>query len=270
MLTQAVIQTSIPMTLDIESVDPDEILILKSISGLSKAGADLFMGDFARDGSYYQGRRAKQRNPVFNFKVNPDYVNDVEASDIREMLYAMFMEPQAATDAVQVLLKDDRKPDRYFIGYTEDIEADQFSKELSATVSMLCTDPYLRSAAETTETTPGGWLNKTLTYEGSADTGLELTLKVQVTTPTVIVNINGVLMTLTSNFVANDIITINTSAGSRKIQKNGIDIMVSLSAASKWLMLRERTNVIQVYGAIVGDSKVVATMYKYRAAWWGV
>src|SRR5690606_37209960 len=121
---------------------------------------------------------AEPLNPVFNFKINPDYANDVAVSDVREMLYRMFMEPTATSDAVQILLKDDRKPDRYFKGYTEAIESDIFVKEMTAQVSMLTTDPYLRSAVETTDSNAGGWFELPLTYEGSADTGLEMTFAI--------------------------------------------------------------------------------------------
>lgn len=200
MLTRAIIQTSTPMILDIENVNPDDILILTSISGLSQAGAELFTGDFAGEGGYYQGRRAKKRTPVFNFKLNPNYKEDIEVSDIREMLYRMFMEPTATSDAVQILLEDDRKPDRYIRVYTEDTEASHFEKEMTAMVSTVCTDAYLRSAEETVGTNLLGWLSVPLTYEGSADTGLELVVKVMVHNTQIVIENNDQRMTLNGTF----------------------------------------------------------------------
>lgn len=270
MLTQVVIQSSSPTTLKVEDVDPDEILILKNITGLSAKGLTLFTGDFARDGGYYQGRRAGKRNPVFTFKLNPNYATNIEVSDIRELLYKMFLQPQVGSDAVQVLLKDDRKPDRYFIGYTEDIDTDMWIKEQSAMVSMICTDPYLRSATAITASDATGWISVPLTYDGSAATGLVLQLKVTTANSQVTVDLNGDKMILTGTFALNDIIDISTVQGNRYIRKNGVDIMASLTAASKWLSLSAVANTLQVYSTVVSDAKVKALSYSYRSAWWGI
>lgn len=270
MLTQAVIQSSSPMTLNVENADPDEIIILKSISGLSNPKAVLFLGEFAREGGYYQGRRAQPLNPVLNLKLNPDYALDVQVNEIREMLYRMFMEPTATSDAVQILLKDDKLPDRYFDGYTEDIDTDMFIKDQTASVSMITTDPYLRSAAETTAVSAGGWFSVPLTYDGTADTGFEVTIKVLVACTAINLLNNGKAINLTGNFAVNDVITINTNKGKRAILKNGVDMMTSLATTSSWLQLAQAGNNLEANGGAAGDNKVGITMYKYRSAWWGI
>lgn len=270
MLTQAVIQTSTPMTLDIESADPDEILILTSISGLTSPKVGLFTGEFSRDGGYYQGRRAEQLAPVFNFKLNPNYTDDIEASDIREMLYRMFLEPYESSDAVQILLKDDRAPDRYFIGYTETVNADHFTKDQTAQVPMLCMDTCLWSANETIGNNVSGWLRKPIRYDGSADIGLSVTMRVIFPTSSLTFKNNALSMTLNRPFVVNDIVTINTVKGQRSIKLNGVDIMASLTAASKWVQMTGPDNVLSAFGLAEGDGRVVITNYTYRAAWWGV
>lgn len=272
MLTEAIIQTSTPTSLKIDDVDPDEILILESISGLSDVKVNQFMGDFAREGSYYQGRRAERRNPVFNFKIQPNYNLDIEASDIREMIYRMFMEPQRDSDSVQVLLKDDRRPDRYFIGYTETIVAPIFEKDMKAQCALQTTDAYLRSAELTAADHAMGWFSLPLTYEGSADTGFEMTIKVLVQTSVVTIQ-NGtdlMVLDLASDFAAGDIIEINTTQGEQAILVNGLDRMVALTPNSPWLSLREQGNVIKAYGSTEGDGRAVLTGYSYRAAWWGI
>lgn len=273
MLTQVVLQTATPRTLKVDEADPADTLILTSISGLTSTDVTLFTGDYSRDGGYYQGRRAGRRNPVFNFKLNPDYANDVDAEDIRDDLFRTFHEPAAGADGLVVTLKSDRGPDRYFVGYTEKIESDQFSKELSAQVSMVCTDPYLRSSALTSYDDAAGTVSMNIAYDGSADSGLAMTLKVKTATPTVVVDIGGITMTLTKpsgNYAVNDIITINTSIGSRSIKLNGTDIMAQLSAASKWLQLTQPVNAFKTYGTAVADGKVGLTHYEYRSAWWGI
>lgn len=280
MLNKVIVQTSTPVEFNITDVDPNEILILKSISGLTQAGAVLYTGEFAGEGGYYQGRRAKQRFPVLNFKINPDFKNDVDAEDIRDILYRQFMEPQANADGVQVGLFTSKKPELYFVGYTEDIDVPLFEKELTATVSMSCTDPYLRSAEEKSAMSAGGWLSNPIVYDGTADTGFEVIVRVMLNTPELTLENNGVPMRLVHNFVAGNLVRISTSQGSRKIQTDvveslpgvfseGTDIMAALQGPN-WLKLNSLTNVLRVFGLTPGDGKVLAVSYRYRSAWWGV
>jgi len=274
MLEQVVLQTTPPYTLNIDAVDPDEIIIVKSISGLEATDVTLFTGEYARAGGYYQGRRPGVRNPVFNLKLNPDYAADIEVSDIREMLYDMFLEPSATADGLQVVLKDDRRPDRYFVGYTEKIPADIFSRDTSGQISMICTDPYLKSVVSVTGNDAVGWTTVNIPYQGSAKNGLQMTLLVKTATNTLTVDIDGVKMTLlkpTGNFAVNDVITFNTVEGSRFIRQNGSDIMSLLTPASKWHLLRKLSpNLTKIYGGAVGDGKVVMTSYTFQDAWWGI
>lgn len=269
MLTKVIAQTSTPVEFNVTNVDPEEILILKSISGLTQAGATLYTGEFAGEGGYYQGRRAKQRFPVLNFKLNPNYKEDIDGEDIRDILYRTFMEPQAGTDGVQMGVFTTKKPELYFVGYTEDIDVPLFEKELTATVSMSCTDAYLRSAQETSAESPLGWLSNPVTYDGTADTGFQIDLRVMYSTTEMYLENNGVPMRLVRNFNVGDTVSINTNPGERHIRHNGVDVMAALQGPN-WLKLSTVTNVLNVYGSVPGDGKVLATAYRYRSAWWGV
>lgn len=270
MLQQVILETANPMTLEIGNVDPNEILILTSISGLSPTDVTLFTGEYARSGGYYQGRRTGMRNPVFNFKLNEDYANDIDISDVRDILYRQFLEPQADSDAVQVRLVDNKRPDRYMICYTEKFPTEIFAQRPIAQISTISTDPYLFSVAETIGTNAGGWLTLPIAYDGSADTGIQLTIKVQSATDTITIQNNAQLMVLEGSFVAGDIVTINTVLGSRSIKLNGVDAMAALTATSIWVYLTQVANVFKVYGVVPSDGLAVATEYRYRAEWWGI
>lgn len=270
MLTEAIIQTSTPTSFKIDDVAHDEILVLKGISNLSSVKVTQFIGDFAREGSYYQGRRSERRNPVFNFKLNPNYTEDISVSDIREMLYRMFMEPLRDSDGVQVLLKDDKKPDRYFIGYTEAIETDAWAKDQTVQVSTMTTDAYLRSAELTLEMNPLGWFTKRMRYEGSADTGLDMIIKVLYTTPRITIRNGTDLMIFDGSFVPGDILAVSTTQGDRAITLNGVDAMNTLAPTSKWMQIKEQGNIMHICGTTEGDGAAVLTSYWYRAAWWGI
>lgn len=273
MLQRVVLQTTPPVAFYIESAWPKDIINVKSISGLDPADVTLFTGEYARAGGYYQGRRPGQRNVVFNLKLNPNYEDDIEVSDIREMLYSWFFDPSPTSDGLKVVLEDDRKPDRYFVGYTEKLPAGIFEQSPSAQVSMICTDPWLYSDLEQSGNDTAGWATIPLPYEGSARNGLEMMLQVKTATDTIVVDLDGVLMTVTKTtpFAVNDLVQINTVEGSRAIRQNGSDIMASLIPTSQWLMLRKGSpNLLRVHGGIVGDGKVVAVSYNYKEAWWGI
>lgn len=270
MLTEAIIQTSTPTSLKIDDADPDEILVLQSISGLSDVKVTQFMGDFAREGGYYQGRRADPRNPVFNFKIQENYTEGITPNKVRELMYRMFMEPQRDSDQVQVLLKDDELPDRYFIGYTETINAPMWEKETLAQCSLRTTDAYLRSALEVEEQNPLGWFSVPVKYEGSADTGLSVIIRVDFYTPSVHLTNGPDAMVLNGPFEPGTFIQIVTTPGTREVTINGEDRINALTPDSPWLTLRERDNVLKTYGATPDDGCSVLIYYGYRAAWWGI
>lgn len=270
MLSQVILQSSTPMTLKVEDMDPAEILLLKSITGLSPENITLFTGDFARDGGYYQGRRVGKRNPVLTFKLNPNYASNIETSDVRELLYKMFLQPQAGSDGLKVLLDDDRRPDRYFIGYTESINTDMWSDKQEAQVSMVCVDPYLRSDTATSVVDATGFISTPVTYDGSAAAGMTIGLKVITANSQIVVDLNGLTMTLIGTFAINDIIDINTTIGSRSIKKNGVDIMAALTGTPVWPTLSAAANTLKTYSTVVADGKVKIMNYGFRSAWWGI
>lgn len=274
MLTQVILETSDPMTFNIDAVDPDEILILKSISGLTPGDVDLFTGEYARNGGYYQGRRVGKRNPVFNFKLNENYVDDISVSDIRELLYRQFYEPQSDVDGLQVRLVDDKKPDRFFIGYAEKWDGDIFSRDTSASISTICVQPLLQSVEQTELIPPNadvsGWLTVPVHYDGSADCGFQVDLRVISPTSVVTVENNGQTMVIEGSFIPDDVIGINTVEGSRRIRLNGVDIMAGLTSDSEWLTLKSSSNLLRVYGSAPGDGRVVNFSTTYISTWWGV
>lgn len=270
MLDTVVVESANPLTLHITDVDPSEMLVVKNISGLTSAKVGLFTGDYAGEGSYYQGRRGERLTPVITLKMNPDYENDFELSDIRELLYRTFYEPQPDSDGVRVVLKDDRKPDRYFVGYTEDINTDQFSSSRDVQISMICMEPYLSSYNETSGVDAVGWGSLPIVYDGSARTGLAMTFKVNAATNTLTVDLNGKKMILNRAFTAGQIVTINTKKGQRAIQVDGTDIMAALTPTSVWHQLDRPNNTFNIYGSAEGDGRVVMTSYNFRSAWRGI
>lgn len=270
MLETVIVESENPLTLHITDVDPSEMFIVKSISGLTSPKVGLFTGDFASEGSYYQGRRGEKLTPVITLKMNPDYEADIEVSDLRETLYRTFFTPEPLTDGVIVRLVDDRRPDRYFVGYCEDINTDQFSQSRDVQISMVCMDPYLFSYDITEGSDVVGWSSVDIPYDGSAPAGVVATFKVNTATSVLTFDINGQTMILNRAFTVGQIVTIDTRKGLRSIKVGSTDIMASLDPSSTWIKVDRPVNNFKAYGSAIGDGKVVMMSYGFRGQWWGI
>lgn len=263
-------------------VTPKETLLLRKIDGLGPPGVGLFIGDYARDGGYYQGRRVGNRNVVFTFDLNPDPASDdVEQrtiSGLRKKLYKAFMDPLPDADYVKVTLLDYEVENRYVVGYTEKFETDIFSVETVAQISMICTDPYIRADDDVTLTYPGappsGWTAVPFTYEGTAETGFEA--RIFVVDPTSILTLENNLktMVITKDFLYGDEIYVNTIRGQRQLiltrAGDSESIIGNLDEASPWIELHSQSNTLQIYGASILDSPAVIRVLQYVPAYWGI
>lgn len=276
--------TGIATTFDMVTPSPTSRAIIKSISGLSAPDMSLFLGEFARDGGYYQGRRAQKRNVVVLFKLNPQYGNEIvsggdiiTAEDLRSALYKVFMNPWTVGHGVRIDLLSDDKPDRFLVGYTERIEADMFSKEVGAGVTLVCPDPYIWAINAKSATDATGWTSVPLDYEGNAPAGFSITLEVTGTTSQIVLRIdeqwtydNNEKIVLNGSFVAGDTIVINTAPGSKRITREGVDAMGIMAAGSRWLQMGFGENTFKTYGSAVNDGLVKIMNVSYREAWWGI
>lgn len=263
-------------TFPIENASPDDVLLCTGISGLTTAKATLFTGERAGGGGYYQGRRPEKKNVVCTFRLNPDYKLNVEVSDIREILYRLFMEPLGYSEAVRLLFFDDRRALRGLDVYTEAIEVDHFAKDIYASVSMVSTEPYLtgefpeNNSAGTIE---NAWSDLSLQYEGTADTGIRLEIAVMFDTNVLeIANVHQHTQTMRIEYpmLAGDVVNISTVRGDRYIRINGADRMGALTAASTWITLTQQINGLSVRGADEYTYAGKITEWSYLEQWWGL
>lgn len=294
MLTRVDVQSENPLQLHLEDARPDDSIIVDKIEGLDPPDIDLFLGDYARDGGFYNGRRVGKRNVVFYLTLNPNYTKNETVSDLREQLYRAFIEPRAAGDDVRIDLLDSVKPPRYISGYTEKLETTIFSKEKELMVSLVCPNPYIYNVDETVTNANGPSVG--FPYEGTAETGVEVKLQLTSASPTLnlVVN-NGSPMILNYPFEIGDIVYINTRRGERKIQLthggaisatgvitggNTSNILYSQTATSRWLELHRAIvvpvtnptgqNTMKAYGVNLTDSVASVKQIKSRGSWWGI
>lgn len=284
MLTQIDVDCDNPFYMSVLGANPRDSLIIESVTGLGPPDISLFVGDYARDGGVYTGRRVSTRNPVFTIGINPNFGNGETAAGLREMLYRAFVDPSAGglePDKVVLILHDDVKPDRWIGGYTEKFETEPFSKDLSVNISMICPDPYIRDVAETVVDAAAsgvnGWQTVPFDYQGTAETGFEAVINITATTQLLTLDNNGNKMVLAySSFHPGDTVYINTNRGERNItltqagSSQALDVVYTLSQDSDWLELHSQHNSLQVYGGSETDIVASITNLKYTQRYWGV
>lgn len=261
------------LALPILGLTPKASLILRSITGLNPPDIDLFIGDYSRDGGIYQGRSVQKRNPVMLIDLNPNPALGETVDGLRDILYKTFIDPLVDADYIQLIFHDDVKEDRYLVGYTEKLETDIFSAETLVQVSMVCPDPFIRRLTETVLTHDDGWTTVPFEYRGTAETGFRVQINVVSDTPVVTLKNNAKTMVITHDFLADDIVYINTNRGSRDITytRAGVTypLIAKLSPLSRWLEIHSQNNSMKTYGTLPTDLVTVIKSLTYTEAFWG-
>lgn len=287
------------LALPILGVTPKDSLLIRKVTGLNPPDPTLFIGEYARDGGFYQGRRVGARNVVLTMDLNPNPALGETIRGLREILYKTFMDPQVDADYIRLVLHDDDNQQRYLVGYAEKFETEIFDIETMAQVSIICPDPYIRDQVETVLEHPTGWITVPFTYTGTAETGFEVEIEVTSDTPTITFENNGRTMVIDYAFVDGDYIYINTNRGSRDLRRatsaavsavvtanptwstsqvwekliadgNTTPLIAKLSPLSRWLELHSQNNQMKVYGPTPADVHAVVKKLKYTATYWGV
>lgn len=276
MLTQIDINSENAFFVRVVGATAKDSLLVRKITGLSPPDISLFIGDYARDGGIYQGRRVGNRNVVITFDLNPNPALGETVKGLRELLHKSFYDPLAEADFLQLNLHDSEGGVRYLVGYSEKFESEIFEPETMAVISLICPDPYLRDANEVTLNNAGGWTTVPFTYAGTAETGFTANILVNTATSTITLDNNGKQMVINRSFAAGDVIKLNTNRGARSITllPGGTGAEVSLlpylTATSKWLELHSQANTMKIYGATTGSVPAGVTQLKYRQAFWGI
>ncbi len=261
-------------SLPILGATPKSSLLVQKITGLNPPDADLFIGDYARDGGSYQGRRVSKRNPVLTLQLNPNPALGETVSSLREELYKAFMDPLVDADFIKLNFVDDLGAVRYLVGYTEKLETDIFDVETMAQVSVICPDPYLRDNEETVLSDVSGWTTVPFVYTGTAETGFVAKIYIVSATSTLTLENNGKKMIFNRSFAAGDIIWVSTIRGDLycRVTSGSVtsSILSYMTPTSPWLQLHSQTNTMKVYGATTSDAIAAIRELRYTQAYWGI
>ena len=243
-----------------------------SIDGLNPPQATINRSKIVGlDGSKFNSSRVEDRNIVILVKLN----GDVEANRLK--LYQYFNTKQWCK-----LYYKNRNRDVYIEGYVETMEVSPFTKDETVQISIICPEPYFKSAQAIIDdvskitsmfTFPfaidsgdpiefSAIENSRVTNvynESESETGLTITITVggPVSKIKLVDVVNNEWLELIRNFIQNDIITINTNRGQKsiKLTRNGVDynIFASMTRGSTFFQLEIGDNFFS-YLADDGDS----------------
>jgi hypothetical protein len=239
--------------------DPSSGLLIDKIEGLDPVKATLVSSSFAQmDGEQFHSSRREPRNIKLTIDLEPDYVVDT-VQDLRTRLYNFFMPKSKAnltftrSDAANVTIE----------GYVETFETPLFTKEPAVDISIMCFDPDFLDpnakhvAGSTTATT----VETPITYDGTVDTGGELTINVNRVLTSFSVYMrpaNGLLQQMDFNIAlqAGDVVKVSTVPGQKyvRLTRAGVttSILYALNPQSAWFNLQPGVNNFRVYAVGAG------------------
>jgi hypothetical protein len=109
---------------------------IRDISGLEPVKAEITSVPSNKDGDLFQNARLGTRNIVFQFGLNPNWV-DQTMSSLRRVLYTHFTPKTWRT----LRFHSDDMPTVQIGGYVESLEPNMFSQDPEIQVSVICLKP---------------------------------------------------------------------------------------------------------------------------------
>lgn len=263
------------------NAQPTDNYILKEAWGLGPAEVDVFIADTLFQGGLYQGRRPRNREVVLRVGLNPDYKQQISASQLRQNLYNLLtsynpVNIHVTTDIVEFQIK----------GYVKTIEVAIFTKEPEVQITIPCLSPYFEGMSELSIPAPPVD-DAPIIFEnpGSAPTEFYAELEILNNQPGQISKVRIAPLLDTSDryvevsyaFLPNDVITFNTKAGVRQISllRSGqvpINLIRNVNDKLGWFYLEPGANVIHASSGI-DDSWYLSfkwNAFKFTPQYWGV
>lgn len=256
--------------LTLELADISDGLLLADIGGLDPVKATLVSSGFAKlDGEQFHAARREPRNITMKIELRPDFVTTT-AAGLRSQLYNFFMPKSPVTlkfymdDGLTVTIS----------GYVETCESDIFTQKSIVDVSIMCFNPDLVDIV--TQSISGSTVSTTtetaLTYNGTVETGIVLTLAVNRTLTEFTIYHrapDGTLRQLDFSYplVSGDSVVISTVPGAKgaTLTRSGTasSVLNGVSPQSTWISLSKGANTIRVFATGAAIPFTLAYMNKY-------
>lgn len=253
--------------------------IFRHASGLDAPEVDVFIGEVAIEGGFYQGHRPRSRELVFTIGLNPNYSLGQTVASLREDLYSL-LGGQAAGILVS-LFNDDVEVAR-IAGHVSKMPTPLFEKSTVAQITVECTSPYLKAPVETIHTEANGLTSAStlnvIEYDGSAPTGIIFDF----TTVNAVgsqfrgikIESNSEVLTFDTMIDSQDRIIINTTPGSRSALSTGPtgnkNLLSSIINGSVWPKLYKGTNEVYVTSYLGNLFSHDWNSISYTKQYWGV
>jgi hypothetical protein len=258
MLTKVEVRTETGMLLVLPLDDISDGFGIEDITGLDPVKATLVSSAFANvDGSHYHSSRREPRNILLTVVLEPDYAVTT-VRELRKTLYSYFM-PKAAV-SLRFFMEDGLTVD--ISGIVESFNAELFTKEPKATISVMCFDPdFIELESVVVEgDTVADTTEFLIEYEGTVETGITFVLNVDRTLTEFTIyhklpNDQIVTLDFSAALEADDVLTITTIPGSKAVtlvrDATLTSVLYGMSPQSNWIELKKGENYLRVYA--VGD-----------------
>lgn len=233
--------------LPIVGAQPSDLYICKSVDGLGPPEVDVRISQTTHQGGVYQGRNALSREIVAMVILNPNYSIGQRPADLRTSLYGL-LTPGDQEDYVFIEIHRLDGEVWFTQGWVKRMEPTIFEKDPAVQIVISCIGPHLSAANANMGIAPPDKTAFTVMNTGTAPTGFSFMFTLTSNAnPLVLSNALGTRkMHIDYTFLNGDVVTINTTPGSRSIKRhrNGVSIEVAgyLRSGSEWLMLRGGPN----------------------------
>ena len=270
MLTLVEVRNSAGDLLSLQLDDISDGYLLGGVGGLDPGNAVLTSSDYAQqDGAQYHSAKRPARNITMSIELRPDWSVDT-VKDLRTRLYKWFM-PKGQ---IELRFIDEDDSTVTITGRVESCESGLFSKEPSVTVSVMCFDPDLlaMSATEISGDTVSDTTTTLVSYDGTVETGIVLTLNVDRTESDFTIyhtKPGGEVVSLdfAASMVADDVVVINTITGSKgaTLTRAAVSssVLYGVSPQSVWIELLPGDNLIRVYTTGAGIPYTLSYTKRY-------
>lgn len=254
MLKQLDVTTRRGTTLTFEMMENDSGYQVRDIPGLDPVKATLVSQNFAGiDGAQFQSATRGPRNIILKLDLEPDGSTDTYTS-LRKRLHSYFMTKS------EIKMRFYETSGLYvdIIGVVEDVSAPLFAEDPEIDISIMCYLPDFLDPRIVTlpgVTVPGSTLTP-ITYPGTVETGIELTLNVNRTVAAFTIyntGEDGVLQQLdfSGSLVAGDVLKVSTVPRAKGIWLTRSGTVTSYlygrTPQSRWIEFDEGVNQFRVY-----------------------
>ena len=237
-----------------------------TVAGLNPPAAVVYTADLAtKNGSLYNG--SKVQNRYITLTAWPAGRSPENA---RLELYKVFK----VSKFVRLQITNGTRS-CYIDGYVEDMPGESDTPTQSLQIPIVCPDPFLTAAAETTASVPTSGTAVTVNNGGDFETGAEFTITATGACSgiTITNSTTGQSFGVNVTLAAGDKLTLTTYQGGKSLmlKRSGADptnILNLMTAGSVWPILQPGNNSVQ-FAATSGGANAAMTV-KFSALYGGI